>query len=247
MKNIIYTIIVLFFFAPSAQAQEMQGLITYNRKTDYISIMSKLPHISQEEVDRMSLTWGNWNSKGRDYELSFKGDKSLYKLREKETTEGYSWKPDKFILTRDYKTNQKFDIIETLGKVYLIEEEIPKTKWKILNEIKEVAGYLCMKAETKNLVKGQTIHAWFADGINFMGGPEGYGGLPGTILELDINDGDAIITATEVNIEMPEVSTALPKKVKGKKIAQSDLDVIVKKYIDETIEGKKNPYWRVRY
>jgi len=246
MKNII-SIIILFFFASPISAQEIEGVVTYNRKTDYISIMSKLPHISQEEVDRMSLTWGNWNSKGRDYDLSFKKNKSLYELKEQESGDGYSWKPDKFILTRDYKTNQKFDIIETLGKVYLIEEDIPKTKWKILNEIKEVAGYLCMKAETKNEVKGQTIHAWFADGINFMGGPEGYGGLPGMILELDINDGDAIITATEVKLNDGEVDTSLPKKVKGKKISQSDLDEIVKKYIDDTIEGKKNPYWRVRY
>jgi len=246
MKNII-SIIILFFLTSPISAQEIQGVITYNRKTNYISIMSKLPHISQEEVDRMSLTWGNWNSKGRDYDLSFKKNKSLYELKEQETGDGYSWKPDKFILTRDYKTNQKFDIIETLGKVYLIEEDIPKIKWKILNEIKEVAGYLCMKAETKNEVKGQTIHAWFADGINFMGGPEGYGGLPGMILELDINNGDAIITATEVNLNGVEVDTSLPKKVKGKNISQSDLDEIVKKYIDDTIEGKKNPYWRVRY
>ena len=104
-----------------------------------------------------------------------------------------------------------------------------------------------MKAETKNEVKGQTIHAWFADGINFMGGPEGYGGLPGMILELDINGGDAIITATEVKLNDSEVETSLPKKVKGKNISQSDLDEIIKKYIDDTIEGKKNPYWRVRY
>lgn len=247
MKNLFFVLLVFFVSETTLQAQEIQGMVTYNRKTDYLSIMAKLPHISQEEADRMALTWGNWNSEGTDYELTFKNGKTLYQAKEVENTSGYSWKPDKFMLTRDYRTNQKSDVIETLGKVFLINEEIPKTKWKILNEIKEVAGYLCMKAETENLVKGQTVHAWFADGINLMGGPEGYGGLPGLILEIDINGGDAIITATDVKLELPEVNTSLPKKNKGKKVTQAEFDGITKKYIEETLEGKKNPYWRVRY
>ncbi len=246
MKNIFYCFLISIL-AFNLEAQTVEGIITYNRKTDYISIMSKLPHISQEDVDRMSLTWGNFNSEGSDYDLFFKGNKTLYQRAEAKVASDYSWKPNKFILMRDYASNEQEDLIETLGKVYHIKEELPKTKWKILNEIKEVAGFLCMKAETRNELKGQTIHAWFTDAIAFSGGPEGYGGLPGMILEIDINNGDAIIFASEVKLEEPEVKLPYPKKLKGKKIEQSALDAIVKKYIDETIEGKKNPYWRVRY
>ena len=104
-----------------------------------------------------------------------------------------------------------------------------------------------MKAETTNELKGQVVHAWFTDAIPFAGGPEGYGGLPGMILELDINDQDAVITATSVKLDEAEVKLPYPKKIKGKKIEQAALDNIIKKYIDETLEGKKNPYWRVRY
>jgi Protein of unknown function (Porph_ging). len=246
MKTVFNTFLFsMCVFALTAQIP--QGHITYNRKTDYISIMSKLPYISQEDVDRMSLTWGNWNSDGEDYDLYFENQKTLYTKAAQESEGGRSWKKDKLILMRDYRSNSQEDLIETLGKVYHLKEDISKTKWKILNEIKEVAGYLCMKAETKNVVKGQTIHAWFTDAIPFSGGPEGYGGLPGMIMEININENDAVITATNVNLEEAELKIPYPKKIKGKKIAKSDYDSMVKKYIDEMIEGKKNPYWRVRY
>jgi len=230
-------------------AQLPQGKITYNRKTDWISIMSKLSYVSQEEVDRATLTWGNdKNNKGRNYELSFKNNKSLYTYKEEEESEGnYSWKKDALLLSRDYKAQKLKDLREDVGGKFLFEEAIPKQKWKILNEIKEIEGYLCMKAQTIDTVKGQTIHAWFTDGIPMSGGPEGFGGLPGMILELDINDGDAIITATEINLETPIDKLPFPKKMKGKKITYQEFNQKLEKFIAQSIEGRKNPFWRIRY
>ncbi len=248
MRFIIVIIFSLLVFMPIEAQQKAEGVITYNRKQNYISIMSKLPHITQEDVDRMSLTWGkNSVGDGTNYELYFKDNKSLYTRKEEESSNGYSWKKSQFLLMRNYKDKSQEDLIETLGKVYHIKEDLPRTKWKILNEIKEISGYLCMKAETKNDVKGQTIHAWFTDAIPVSGGPEGYGGLPGMILEIDINEKDAVITATKVAIDQEEVKLPYPKKIKGKNIEKVAYDALVKKYIDETIAGKKNPYWRVRY
>lgn len=247
MRFVISIILTLLFTVCTEAQQKSEGVITFNRKQDYISIMSKLPHITQEDVDRSSLTWGSYTSEGTNYELYFKDNKSLYARKEEQSESGYSWKKEQFILMRDYKSKSQEDLIETLGKVYHIKEDLPRTKWKILNEIKEIEGYLCMKAETKNEIKGQTIHAWFTDAIPMSGGPEGYGGLPGMILEIDINNQDAVITATKVVLDQEEVSLPYPKKIKGKKIDRTSYNSMVKKYIDETIEGKKNPYWRVRY
>ena len=67
------------------------------------------------------------------------------------------------------------------------------------------------------------------------------------ILEININDNDAIITATKVDLEKADLKIPYPKKIKGKEIAKTDYDSLVNKYIEETIAGKKNPYWRVRY
>ncbi len=247
MRFVIGFIMILLMTTYIEAQQKAEGVITFNRKQDYISIMSKLPHITQEDVDRSSLTWGNYASEGTDYELFFKDNKSVYRKKAEDASGGYSWKQSQFLLMRNYKEKSQEDLIETLGKVYHIKEDLPRTRWKILNEIKEIEGYLCMKAETKNAIKGQTIHAWFTDLIPMSGGPEGYGGLPGMILEIDINNQDAVITATKVALEVEEVKLPYPKKIKGKKIERAAHDAIVKKYIDQTIAGKKNPYWRVRY
>jgi len=247
MKLKLILILVISFLG-ELTAQAPQGKIVYNRKTSWISIMSKLPYLSQEEIDRMTLTWGNDDdNKGRNYELFFKDHKSLYTYKEEMSEYGYSWKKGAYVLIRDYKNKTMKDQKEEIGTTFLIEEPIPKTKWKILNEIKEIHGYLCMKAETTNDIKGQTIHAWFTDAIPMMGGPEGYSGLPGMILELDINDGDAVITATEIDLETPIEKLPVPRKMKGKKSTTEQLNERLKKFISESIEGRKNPYWRIRY
>lgn len=243
----IYISCLLFVFCISGgTSQNMEGEITYNRKSDWIAIMSTLPHITQEEIDRVKLTWGNDENDGRNYSYFFKDNKSIYTYKEEDSDGGYSWKKEKYVIIRDHKKKQVSDMIELLGKKYKVEEEMPKLKWKILNEIKEIEGYLCMKAETVDTIKQQTIHAWFTDAIPFYGGPEGFGGLPGMILELDINDGHIIVSATKVDLTTPIEKLPLPKKIKGKEITYVDYKTKMRKYIDETIEGKKNPYWRVR-
>lgn len=240
-------LLILSFCILDLSAQKVEGTITYNRKTDWISIMSKLPYLSQEEIDRMKLTWGKSENKGSNYNLYFKDDKSLYTYKEEQEESGYSWRRSDLVLTRDYRKGTLKDLREEIGTGFLVEDNIPKTKWKILNEIKEIAGYLCMKAETQDTIKGQIVHAWFTDAISFPGGPEGYGGLPGVILQLEINGGDATITATSVDLETPLEKLPYPRKMKGKKSTLAELNVRLEKFIVESVEGQKNPFWRIRY
>ncbi|MEE9371895.1 MAG: GLPGLI family protein [Saprospiraceae bacterium] len=246
IKRILF-ITLGIFLAQEIVAQDVQGIIIYQRKTDWVSIMSRLPYMTQEEIDRNRLTWGKRSGRGRNYNLFVKGNKSLYTYGEFESESRWSRKSEAYLLLRDHKSKKAKDVREILGKKYLVKDEIPKLKWKILNEIKEVEGYLCMKAETINKIKGQTVHAWFTDGINFFGGPEGYSGLPGMILELVINDGDVVVTATSVSLEETDVKLPVPKKMKGKEITFIDFDIIVKDFIDKSIEGERNPFWRIRY
>ena len=244
-KGIVLILCILMSIDMSAQ--DVEGTIVYNRKTDWISIMSRLPFMTQEEIDRNRLTWGKRSGRGRNYNLYIKGNKSVYTYGETESTSGWSWKSEEYVLVRDHKSKKATDAREFLGKKYVIKDEMPKYKWKILNEIKEIEGYLCMKAETKDPIKDQTIHAWFTDGINFFGGPEGFGGLPGMILELVVNDGDVIVTATSVDLEQAEMKLPIPKKMKGKEITFASFDDKVKDFIDQSIEGERNPFWRIRY
>ena len=247
MKKYI-SIIIFLSIGFASFAQSLNGTIVYNRKVNYISIMTRLPFLSTEQLDRIKLTWGNMSdNKGKNYIYYFDESQALYTQKEEESEGDYSWGSEKYVLHRDYKKGTMNDWRELLGKKFLIEDEVPHYKWKILNEIKEIEGYLCMKAETYDPVKDQTIYAWFADGIIFSGGPEGYGGLPGMILELDINNGDVIVTATDINLTSDKVKLPIPKKMKGKTVKMKEFDEMVSSYIEESIEGERNPYWRIRY
>lgn len=248
-KKFTLLIFTVLFITTSfyVDAQVAEGHITYNRKRDWLALMAKLPFMTEEEIDRSKRTWGKSENKGRNYSLFLKDQKSLYTYKDEQSEGGYSWKKEKYVIIRDYKSGTVKDQLELLGKKYKIEQDIVKHKWKILNEIKEIEGYLCMKAETTDTTKNQIIHAWFTDVIPSMGGPEGFGGLPGLILELDINDGEVLVTATDVDLVTPVKKLPIPKKMKGKEITYVDFNNKVKKYIDETIEGRKNPYWRIRY
>jgi GLPGLI family protein len=103
-----------------------------------------------------------------------------------------------------------------------------------------------MKAVTVDTVKKQTITAWFAQDIPVQAGPERFFGLPGLILELDVNDGDVTIIASKVEFKKLTNEFSL-KKMKGKKISDAEYNKIIADFIKESIKGERNPYWGLRY
>jgi GLPGLI family protein len=127
-----------------------------------------------------------------------------------------------------------------------VDDSLHTPKWKVMNQIKDVAGYICMKAVTEDTVKKQKITAWFAGDIPISAGPERYFGLPGVILELDINEGDVVITATKIEFKKLDKELIIPK-TKGKKIKDADYDALLRKHLKDSIKSQRNPYWAIRY
>lgn len=82
---------------------------------------------------------------------------------------------------------------EAFGKLYLMERPLKTSSdWVITSEKGKIGNYTVFKATTTEVVvnpKGRfesPVIAWFAPEIPFSFGPIGYGGLPGLILELEI-------------------------------------------------------------
>ena len=61
-------------------------------------------------------------------------------------------------------------------------ETMPKQNWKILSEIKEIAGYKCQKATCS--FRGRNYIAWFTRDIPINEGPWKFNGLPGLIVKV---------------------------------------------------------------
>lgn len=90
-----------------------------------------------------------------------------------------------------------------LGKSnYVIKEDLYPFNWKITNETKQIANYICTKATTK--FRGRNYEVWFTDEIPISAGPWKIHGLPGLILEL--YDNNHLITIQAKKITTQNVS-----------------------------------------
>jgi GLPGLI family protein len=64
------------------------------------------------------------------------------------------------------------------------------------------------------------VVAWYADDIVSPAGPENYGQLPGVILQLDVDNGGTVYTATEIKKTVDQKNLKEPKK--GKVVTQQE-------------------------
>src|SRR5690606_32559800 len=77
--------------------------------------------------------------------------------------------------------NNKIDqIYKDAGRDYLLDEEMPELDWEILEDTKDIGGYICQKAVAN--FKGRVYEAWFTTEIPMPFGPWKLQGLPGLIL-----------------------------------------------------------------
>ncbi|MBD2699263.1 GLPGLI family protein [Spirosoma sp. BT702] len=243
-----YLIGLFLLLSTASWAQNTEGVITYERKTYWTKLITRLTYLSQEQKDRAAQTWKNDDESKEKMTLTFTENESLYTYAgQGETEDGrYSWRNSELVLYRNFAKDQKIDLIEMLGKTYIVEDSLRTPTWKIGNQIKDIAGYVCMKAETEDPIKKQKITAWFAQDIPVSAGPERYNGLPGAILELSLND-DVVIEATKVTLKKVTPEELKLPKMKGKKINDAAYDTLIKQHIAESMTAHRNPYWALRY
>jgi GLPGLI family protein len=111
-----------------------------------------------------------------------------------------------------------------MSRNFLIESPVADYAWKLTGNSKEICGIKCMEATFE---KDSTLTAaWFAPSIPVSVGPALYGGLPGIIMEININNGKRVISAVSVKDEDP--SDLIRKPTKGKKVTREEFSEIVK-------------------
>ena len=141
--------------------------------------------------------------------------------------------PPNDVVYCDVKNGLIVEKKEFMDKTFLIKDTLNLATWKLTGEQKEVSGMMCMKAEYIP-AEGDTdvVIAWFTPEIAVSSGPAGYGGLPGLILHLDKNDGQVIISVSNIVMrELEKKEIVEPKK--SKVVTQEEYDEIVMKKMEE--------------
>ena len=240
MKKILFAA-GSFFIALAGNGQLKDGKIVYERTMQLqIQIADNNPAlqnmIPRERKDR--------------YELSFSNNKSLWQRVEDMQGDEMNFGGDgaqiRFVMPGSddityhsidemKKTEQK----ELGGKTFIVSDSIRRLSWKVAGETKTVLGYKCMKATAQrtqesmrmNMDNGNmtrqrvvdtlNIVAWFTNEIAGSYGPDMYQGqLPGTILEIDINNGRNSYRAVEVSAKTDVAKIKEPGK--GKKVTPDE-------------------------
>ena len=130
----------------------------------------------------------------------------------------------------DYEAGTLLETHEFLGRTFRVAEERPSYNWQLTTEQAMHLGYPVMKATTEH--DSTTVEAWFTPQIPVEGGPASYGGLPGMILVLSINDGHTQYQATEVVLEaLEEGLIAAPDE--GQEVTREEFDTIVADKLEE--------------
>jgi GLPGLI family protein len=249
-RRLISAVAILAFISGSCMAQQNEGVIRYLVTSNWVKMMKSVDYLSKEQTERMSYMWGN-NAEWKTYAtLYFSDSRTKYEDSEEKADSragNYAWRKTQYCITRDLVNLQIRDLIEMLGKVYIIEDTLVFPEWKILNDLKEVAGHICMNAVWIDTLKKQRIVAWFALDMPVSGGPERSGGLPGMILELDINDGAKVISADKIDMQKLGDELEFPSRVKGNRIQEAEYHAILRKHFDDKRKAEQSPFWGIRY
>jgi hypothetical protein len=119
---------------------------------------------------------------------------------------------------------------ELLGRTFLIEGPRPTYAWKLTGEQSTFLGYAVQKATA--VADSTTIEAWFTPEIPVPAGPGTFGGLPGMILVVSVNDGHTTYTATEVGPGDVEEGVLVPPE-DGERVGREEYERIVEEKLEE--------------
>ena len=235
MKRIIILLGILTSLVAGidVMSQDTQGVITYEVKVD---MHRRIP----KERESMKAMIPQFRTEKQ--QLFFNADESLYKKLEEDSEEDMgsgasgggggmrivmnSPKTQTFLSSAD---QVRCTLQEFMGKEYLITDTLKVSPWKFGTETKVIQGYECKQAyytdESRPEQKFE-VTAWYTDKIRPFLGPERFQSLPGTILAVDVNNGERVLVAQSIELRSLK-KNELKKPTGGTKVTQAEYRAMV--------------------
>lgn len=136
-----------------------------------------------------------------------------------------------FDLYRNFEASKSVTLTDFAGKKFRIEDSLKTSPWKFVDETQKIAGYDCKKAIFYNEETKQEVVAWYTEALISPAGPQSFWGLPGLILQADLNNGATTITASKV--ELKKLSNEIKVPSGGKKVSNKEFKKIRDDYMKE--------------
>lgn len=240
----IFIVTSCFLLAVSGSSQVKEGKIIFERVFQLqIQIADNNPAmqnmIPRERKDKFELLFANNKSLWKPVEDESQGDEMNFGGEDGGARMIIRMPGSEDITYHNLDATKRVEQRELGGKTFIVNDSIRRLNWKITGESKTILGYKCMKATAQRTQENfrmqmdngkatrervtdtLNIIAWFTNEISGSFGPENYQGqLPGTILEVDVNNGRTSLKALEVITKVDETSIKEPSK--GKKLTPEE-------------------------
>jgi GLPGLI family protein len=226
MKKYIIILISLFnssiLFAQNAHFTT-SGIIQYEKRVNMYAVIKKA--INKDNESWYTPAFDNYKKNQPQFKvlkstLNFGNNKTLYAPVVDDAPASNSWFSDMPLAQQintiytDLSSSLSITNKKVFDETFLVKDTARKINWKITNETREIAGYMCRRA---NAIVMDSIYvvAFYTDEIPLAGGPESFTGLPGMILGVALPHDNVTWFATKVtDTIVPETSLKVPAKGK---------------------------------
>ena len=272
MRKIFLALTVMLVAFTSAFAQVKEGKLIFERKVNMHKMITDpemRARIPEFRTDK--------------FELLFNEQASMFKtIVEEEAPDPFAnsgggggggmrfaFRMPETATFTDIPNQMQYESRSLFEKEFLIVDSLKPNKWKLSDETKTIAKFVCKKATTMIVpqqmnmrfgggrnrnnadttapVKPKEIElvVWYTESIPVSVGPDAYAGLPGAILEVDSDNGGNIITATEFTAKY--AAKELKQPTKGDKMNRAQFAESMKKIMEDMQRGGGMGGMRVRF
>jgi len=240
MKKNILNFSILAFVVGSSFAQNARfirsGTITYQKTANMYAIIQR--RINKENESMLKPAFETYKQQHPQFKevnsnLKFGNNKTLF-TPDANNSPAASFFNDPQISMQNNVVYTNLDTKQLVSEkkifddTYLLKDTVKNIKWKFTDEVRDIAGYPCHRANGIVLDSVYVV-AFYTDKIPVSGGPESFGGLPGMILQLALPHENVSWVATKVDdINFPPNSVAPPaggKIVNYKQLTNKLMDV----------------------
>lgn len=237
MKRVFFGIgVMLLSIAANAQQFISKGKIIFERR---INQWANNDGSFAEEL-RKSVP----QFKSDIFSLAFDNGQSIYQAVGEVKNNLFNETATDNIVYSNFQKDEYIARKNIFEKTYLVKDSVPKIKWKIKDDFREIAGYNCRRATTL-IFDSVFVVAFYTDEITLPGGPESFNGLPGTILGLVINRLHTTWYAARVELDQVNENTIVPPS-EGEPATNKEVILKVAKKLGDFGEEAQKIRWAIQ-
>lgn len=270
-KFLLFTIVLLSLTSSFAQVKE--GKLIFERKVNMYRMITDpemRARIPEFRVDK--------------FELLFNEQASMFKTIPDEDAPDpfansggggerggmrFNFRMPETATYTDISNQMQYESRSFFEKDFLIVDSLKPIQWKLSDETKTIAKFVCKKAtamitpQQMNMrfggggrnrnnadtaapakPKEEEIVVWYTESIPLSIGPDAYAGLPGAILEVNTGNGSNVITAMEYTAKYASKDLKQPNK--GEKMNRAQFQENMRKIMEDMQRGSGMGGMRIR-